>query len=74
MHLMQRHVCVCVRARACVHACVCVCVCEYNIIKLVMNICMEKEFSLSNNTNIIFKNDSCQLLANDRALSTFYAV
>ena len=44
-------------------ACVCVCVCEYDIIKLVMNICMEKEYSLSNNTNIIFKNDSCQLLA-----------
>ena len=39
-----------------------------------MNICMEKEYSLNKNTSIILKKDSCQLLANDRALSTFYAV
>ena len=31
------------------------CVCEYNIIKLVLNICMEKEYSLNKNTNIISK-------------------
>ena len=29
-----------------------------------MNICMEKEYSLSKNTNIILKKDSCLLLAN----------
>ena len=39
-----------------------------------MNIHVEKEYSLSKATDIIFKNDSCQLLANDRAFSTFYAV
>ena len=50
------------------------CVYELNIINLVMNICMEKEYSLSKNTNIIFENESCQLKAKDRALSTFYAV
>ena len=31
---------------------------------------MEKEYSLSKNTKIILKKDSCQLLASDRALST----
>ena len=36
-----------------------------------MNICKEKEYSLSKNTKIILKKDSCQLLAGDRALSTF---
>ena len=32
---------------------------------------MGKEYSLSKNKNIILKKDSCQLLASDRALSTF---
>ena len=47
-----------------------------SIMKLAMNICEEKEYSLNKNTNIILKKkkDSCQLLAKDRALSTFYAV